>query len=466
MHPGGSIPNVGRRARGHRDSTFTLKGNGVSKTTTTTTTTTKPTTATNKLQHRSAETDDVFNKNVDDNTKISDIRGKCAKQEGVCVNGGDGDGEESFTISYQLGPHHYHHQQPLYPHNGPYVRIPHRVARSRQINKEDRHPNHTEQYQQDGHSQSSPRVCNINDRHLSNPKEMCEQNDHIQSSPRATTRTNRKVANFNEQRKDEHVQPSPRTQNRPNQKFPNSHQNRPSRSRAQRRRNEQQTPPSPFRWQGSRVVRRAQSLEEQTQRLLLRQKRSEKRSKVDLSGGCLTGRNPAGDPEGEDTLPEMPDTTRSDPGDMFRVNGVVRNLPQVVRKNTEPLDELLDYFWVYQGMGRQVLNLDLPREVWEKKLFRKAALIPPISISKAHTSTAREGDDGGLLQTGQDTQCSKKTPACRRALSEPPSLNSPRCPFPGVPDEKTKNSQDKSIKAVTAMLRRPFNQESVRAVPL
>ena len=95
--------------------------------------------------------------------------------------------------------------------------------------------------------------------------------------------------------------------------------------------------------------------------------------------------------------PDSLDTTRSEPGG----GGGARRLSRVTstRRGPQPLDELLDYFWVYQGMGRQVLNLDVAGRgggggggdtAWDRTLFGKKppAKLPPVSLQSTAGQTA------------------------------------------------------------------------------
>nr|KAG5704193.1 hypothetical protein BaRGS_009723 [Batillaria attramentaria] len=77
----------------------------------------------------------------------------------------------------------------------------------------------------------------------------------------------------------------------------------------------------------------------------------------------------------------------------------------ILRPDPGALEEILDYFWVYQGMGRQVLNLDLAGASWERKLFRKCQQLPPIARSydqQQASVTPSPGRDTGVgVQTSQ-----------------------------------------------------------------
>lgn len=94
------------------------------------------------------------------------------------------------------------------------------------------------------------------------------------------------------------------------------------------------------------------------------------------------------------------DTSRSEPGVVTRGTCRVPNYRVTKKGDPDPLDELLDYLWVYQGMGRQVLNLHMPREAWDRNLFNKPLKLPPIPKGNPSDgrSSRRAENDGIRLE--------------------------------------------------------------------
>ncbi|KAL8565045.1 hypothetical protein ACOMHN_003421 [Nucella lapillus] len=99
---------------------------------------------------------------------------------------------------------------------------------------------------------------------------------------------------------------------------------------------------------------------------------------LDLAKGYLTDRGLISDRGSQDTndLQEcVLDTTRSEPI-------ACSSLPNLVRKrDLQPLDDVLDYFWVYQGMSRQLLDRrGSPSYLWNRELLRgkKPTKLPPL----------------------------------------------------------------------------------------
>ncbi|KAK7493298.1 hypothetical protein BaRGS_00015424 [Batillaria attramentaria] len=118
-------------------------------------------------------------------------------------------------------------------------------------------------------------------------------------------------------------------------------------------------------------------------------------------------------------------TSRSEGSDSLRFSreggDPSLRLPQATqRPDPGALEEILDYFWVYQGMGRQVLNLDLAGASWERKLFRKCQQLPPIARSydqQQASVTPSPGRDTGACASTDDDTMEKK-----RVQSEPPMV--------------------------------------------
>ena len=106
------------------------------------------------------------------------------------------------------------------------------------------------------------------------------------------------------------------------------------------------------------------------------------------------------------------DTSRSEPGVVTRGTCRVPNY-RVTKGDPDPVDELLDYLWVYQGMGRQVLNLHMPREAWDKNLFNKPLKLPP--IPKGNNSAALNPSEGGSPGRTENDGIRPE----RRTVSEP-----------------------------------------------
>ncbi|XP_076458520.1 uncharacterized protein LOC143292219 [Babylonia areolata] len=198
--------------------------------------------------------------------------------------GGGGSGDAFLFNRHHPHHHHHHHHHPPHPLH-PYERILQRlVRRHRQVNTE-LHP-YTSTKPEPPHS-------------------------HAPSNTQTIPRTSHRISSLHPARL------SPRTDD------------------------DRQTSRPRFRWQGSKSVRRSPKAD--TTPPQRKTPRWEKRPKVDLSGGFLTGRNPAGPAEGdggeEDAHPELllllPDTTRSEPGDESRAGRELRSqllLPQVAER--------------------------------------------------------------------------------------------------------------------------------------
>lgn len=140
-------------------------------------------------------------------------------------------------------------------------------------------------------------------------------------------------------------------------------------------------------------------------------------SSLDLARGCVTERGHAGCDvsrcDASEGAVASLDTSRSELGVVTRGTCRVPNYRVTKKGEPDALDELLDYLWVYQGMGRQVLNLHMPREAWDRKLFNKPLKLPP--IPKGNNSAALNPSDGGSSRRAENDGIRLE----RRTVSEP-----------------------------------------------
>ncbi|KAK7111896.1 uncharacterized protein [Littorina saxatilis] len=137
---------------------------------------------------------------------------------------------------------------------------------------------------------------------------------------------------------------------------------------------------------------------------------------LDLSRGCITDRTYLSmKAHGDDDLYDLRrggslDTTRIEPSDVQRLPGVTR------KRDPAQLEELLDYLWVYQGMGRQVLDVHMPVDA---RLFKKPMKLPAIqSIREKQEFSTAEDISSTLGEGSEDSFLSSE----RRAFSEPAYL--------------------------------------------
>ncbi|XP_076457128.1 uncharacterized protein LOC143291234 [Babylonia areolata] len=143
---------------------------------------------------------------------------------------------------------------------------------------------------------------------------------------------------------------------------------------------------------------------------------------LDLAKGYLTHRGlftdhsqDGGVQDGAGAL----DTTRSEPPSLSSPPSLAR------KRDLQPLDDVLDYFWVYQGMSRQLLHPHSPSQHWSNKWFhKKPTKLPPLYIATGQkneaTSSERTGSNSvqSSRRSSKDVDTPGGTPRERKVTTE------------------------------------------------